>query len=391
MTLSPAAKTVVGPSVHVDDQGAISVAWMQEDKEIRTVLFARAEKPGGSLGQSVPVNGPKEVPYYRQEAPALLVDGDSVFVTWALSHPKATPKEVLSNELRLSRSLDGGRTFLPSVKVNDDEQVIVHSFDAIHRDRNGRLHIAWIDGREGKKEPATFITRSADGGETFERNLKLDENACVCCRTAIASGPDGMLYVAWRKVFPGDIRETVVAHSTDGGQAFSPPVVVGHDRWVFPACPHRPASIGVDRFGRLYVVWYTEGEDETPAVYLTHSDDRGMTFSPKQKLNVGKGTFPDHPQLAVDPDGRVVVVWEEQSPVRREVVARVSVDRGETFTATQKLNEKKGQSPAVSVNAHGVAAIGWMEHTMLGHKLIVQSFQLPPVRVLAQDATSRLP
>ena len=176
-----------------------------------------------------------------------------------------------------------------------------------------------------------------------------------------------------------------MARSTDGGQTFTAPVIVGHDRWVFPGCPHRPASVGTDRQGRLYVVWYTEGSDETPSIYLAYSDDRGETFSPKQKLNLSKGTFPDHPQMAVDQDGRVVIVWEEQSPVRREVVMSVSLDRGATFSAPQKLNDKKGQTPTLSINAQGVAALAWMEHAMPAHRLVMQTLQLPAAKVVARQ------
>ena len=259
LTTDHPVRAVVGPSVQIDDEGRISLAWMEEDKDIRTVLYAGTEKSGGPIGTPVKVNQPTEAPYMRQESPALAVVGDDVFLTWALTHPKLTPDKPFSNELRLSRSTDGGKTFLPSILVNDDEQVIGHSFDSIHIAPDGAVHVAWIDGREGKKESGTFVTRSTDHGRTVAKNLKVDENTCVCCRTSLTTGPDGTLYVAWRKVLPGDLRETVVARSTDGGSTFSSPVIVGHDKWVFPGCPHRPASIGTDRLGRLYVVWYTEG------------------------------------------------------------------------------------------------------------------------------------
>lgn len=379
-------RNLVGPSVQIDDRGVISLAWMEEDHDTRTVFYTRTEQAGGGFRPPVQVNRPEETPYVRQEAPALVVDGDRVFVSWALAHPKASSDKPFANELRLSRSSDGGRTFAPSVRVNDDDQAIPHTFDALHRSPDGTLYISWIDGREGRKEPATFVAQSTDEGQTVGRNQKLDENTCVCCRTALTTGPDGTVYVAWRKIFSGDVRETVVARSTDGGRTFSSPVIVGHDGWVFPGCPHRPASLGVDRQGRLYVVWYTEGADETPAIYLAYSDDQGETFSTKQKLNVSKGTFPDHPQMAVDTAGRVIVVWEEQSPVRREVVVRVSLDRGRTFTATQKLNERKGQSPAVDVNAQGLAVLAWMEHAMPGHKMVVQTLQLPGSAVTGDHA-----
>ncbi len=385
LTTDHKVRAVVGPSIAIDNEGRISLAWVEEEKEQRRVLYSRTDKIEGPMGHSVTVNQPTEVPYMRQESPALAVAGNDVFVAWALTHPKVTPDKPFSNDLRLSRSTDGGKTFLPSILVNDDDQVIGHSFDSIHIAPDGVVHVAWIDGREGKKEPGTFVTRSPDRGRTVAKNLKVDEDTCVCCRTSLTTGPDGTLYVAWRKVLPGEVRETVVARSTDGGKTFSAPAIVGHDKWVFPGCPHRPASIGTDRLGRLYVVWYTEGVDETPAVFLAYSDDRGETFSPKQKLNVSKGTFPDHPQMAVDPDGRLVIVWEEQSPVRREIVMSVSLDRGRTFSAPQKLNEKKGQTPSLSMNAKGLAALAWMEHAMPAHRMVVQTIQLPLPKVVARQ------
>jgi len=378
-------RSVAGPSVRIDDAGHISVAWMEEDKEVRAVLYAHLDNGRGPIGTPVLVNSPTEVPYIRQEAPALAASGDEVLVTWAVTHSKVAPDKPFSNDLRLSRSPDGGKTFLPSVLVNDDNQVIGHSFDSIHVAPDGVVHVAWIDAREGKKEPGTFITRSTDHGRTVEKNLKVDENTCVCCRTSLTTGPDGTLYVAWRKILPGDLRETVVARSDDQGLTFTTPVIVGHDKWSFNGCPHRPASIGTDHRGRLYVVWYTEGSDETPSIFLAYSDDRGDTFSPKQKLNVSKGTFPDHPQMAVDPEGRLVIVWEEQSPVRREIVASTSLDRGQTFSAPQKINDKKGQTPSVSINAHGQAALAWLEHAMPNHRIVMQTLQLPAANAVAKQ------
>jgi hypothetical protein len=385
------AKAVVGPSVQIDDQGFISAAWVEEDNDRRTILFARSDKPDGPLGLPVPVNRPDENVYYRQESPALAVHGNEVFVSWSQTHPKLTPDKPFSGELRLSTSMDGGRTFAPSILVNDDGQVIQHTFDSIQAAPDGTLHMAWIDGREGKKEPSTFVARSVDHGRTIAQNFKIDDETCVCCRTAVATSADGVVYVAWRKIFNGNIRETVVSRSLDGGETFSPSAVVGNDRWVYPACPHRPASLGVDRSGRLYVVWYTEGADETPAVYVAYSDDQGKSFSPKKQLNRAKGTFPDHPQMAVDPAGRIVVVWEEQSPVRREVVVSYSLDRGRSFSAPVKLNEKNGQTPTVAVNRQGTVVMGWKEHAMPAHRLVIQTMQFPSANLALKKVVDHEP
>lgn len=370
-------KSLVGPSVQIDEQGYVSAAWVEEDKETRTIRFARSEKPGGPLGAPVSVNQSGDEVYYRQESPTLAVQNNEVFVSWSQTHPKLTPDKPFAGELRLSKSSNGGRTFAPSVLVNDDGQVIQHTFDSLQIGSNGTVHMAWIDGREGNKEPGTFVARSLDHGRTIAKNVKIDDNTCVCCRTATTTSADGVVYVGWRKIFDGNVRETVVSRSLDGGETFSPSVVVGNDRWVYPACPHRPASLGVDGQGRLYVVWYTEGADETPAVYFAYSEDQGKTFSAKRQLNRAKGTFPDHPQMAVDPVGRLAVIWEEQSPVRREVVASYSLDRGRSFSAPVKLNEKNGQTPMVAVNQHGTVVMGWKEHAMPAHRLVLQIVQFP--------------
>jgi hypothetical protein len=145
-------KGVVGPSVHIDDQGMISATWVEEDKDTRTILFARSKTPGGPLGTPVSVNQPAESPYYRQESPALIVHGQDIFVTWSKTHPKMTPDKPFSGELRLSRSSDGGRSFGPSTLVNDDDQVIQHRWCTAFR----------MDRRPGREEGAGHLRSAID-------------------------------------------------------------------------------------------------------------------------------------------------------------------------------------------------------------------------------------
>ena len=53
-------KSLVGPSVQVDEQGQVSLAWMEEDKDVRSVLYARsaeAKTPGPANGFSLDLVG----------------------------------------------------------------------------------------------------------------------------------------------------------------------------------------------------------------------------------------------------------------------------------------------------------------------------------------------
>jgi hypothetical protein len=65
-----------------------------------------------------------------------------------------------------------------------------------------------------------FVAFSTDSGKTFSPNRKVAENACPCCKTALAVSADGTLYASWRQVLPGNFRHIAVANSTDGGVKF---------------------------------------------------------------------------------------------------------------------------------------------------------------------------
>jgi len=87
----------------------------------------------------------------------------------------------------------------------------------------------------------------------------------------------------------------------------------------------------------------------------------------------------------------VIVIWEEQSPVRREIVMSHSLDRGQTFSLPRKLNDKHGQTPAVAVNPQGTVVMGWKEHAMPAHRLVVQTMQLPKVALVEAEVRAHAP
>ncbi len=371
-------KRISGPAIQLSDTGIFHLSWIEANQKDLNTYYVQAPLQPEVLPNPIRVN-PKTTLAASLHAPPAMVLGvqDEVYLQWTTPHPKADGK-LFTSLLLLSRSLDGGKSFLDPIQVNDDDVVTGHSFDNLTVSPNGSIHMVWLDAREGKKDPSTYSSFSQDQGQTLSPNLKIDDMACVCCRTHATVAQDGTVYLAWRKIYPGGIRETVVASSTNNGATFSAPVIVGNDRWAFEGCPHRPATMGTDQQGRLFVTWYTEGPDDIPGVYIAYSDDRGKTFTPRRQLNLSKGTFPDHPQLAVDRDGRLLVIWEEQSPVRREVVISYSLDRGATFSSPQKLNTKKSKHPAVAINTNGQAILAWQEQIKFpGWHTVVQPITWP--------------
>lgn len=359
------------PAIQFDEAGALHLAWFERNGDTPTLKTVRISDSGRVVGETVQVNPVGIEPDALHQAPGLAVSKDNhVFMTWS----SARKGGMFAADLQLARSTDGGVTFERPILVNDDGQPINHSFESLLADRQGHVYLTWLDGRNKDKSGAGAIFAcSRDSGKSVGVNFTIDGMACPCCRPMITLAPDGSLWAAWRKTFEGNVRDIVLARSTDQGRTFSGPMLVQRDGWVFPACPHRGPSVAFDRFGRLYIGWYTEGTDEQPRLLVSISDDEGKTFSSPTSLHTSATSLPDQLRMAVHPDGAVVAVWEEVTGVRKRTVMRVSLDRGRTFGSVQSLSEgAKAETPTVAVHPNGTIAVAWSEHAWPHNRLVVQ-------------------
>jgi hypothetical protein len=263
--------------------------------------------------------------------------------------------------LRMQHSADGGVTWEGPVTVTDDSIFGSHNFHALHVGADGAVYVSWLDGRHGKS--AVYLTRSTDGGRTFDPNRRVSiGEACPCCRTALASGSDGTLYIAWRAVLPGSVRDIVVARSTDGGATWSSARRVHADDWAFEACPHAGPALAVDSSGALHVAWWT-GREGMAGVYYARSGDRAQTFSAPVALGVAEWSRPAHVQLALGDGGRTIAaVWDDGTlPVSR-IVMRLSEDGGKSFGGTVPLSaaDRAAGFPVLGIVADWVV-VAWSE------------------------------
>ena len=379
LTLVQSTAALSPPTLRFQRDGLLHAAWIEKNGVQGEVKTAAIPADHPAIAQ-VSVNPPGAGPEAVHQSPGFAIGGDGEqFVT--CSSANKTPGALFASDLRLARLDAGGMRVQSPVQVNDDGLAISHTFEHVIAGNNGEVYVAWLDGRNKDRSGAGIMFACSQGhGATVGKNLVLDGMACPCCRPMLAQAPDGSLWVAWRKTFEGNVRDIVVARSTDQGRTFSPPTVVSRDGWVFDACPHRGPSIAFDGRGRLYIGWYTEGKDEQPRLFISTSDDQGATFSAPVALHTATTSLPDNLHMAVHPDGRVVAVWEEVTGVRKRVVMRVSDDRGQTFGPMQTLSRgSKAEHPTVAIHDSGTVALGWTEHAFPHNRIIVQQGQLSRV------------
>jgi hypothetical protein len=249
------------------------------------------------------------------------------------------------------------------VTVTDDSAFGSHNFHALYAAPDGALYSSWLDGRTGKS--TVFMTRSTDGGRTWMPNVRVTTGeACPCCRTTMASGPDGALYLAWRRVFPGNVREVVVARSADRGATWSEPVRAQQDGWVFDGCPHAGPSLQVDGKGRVHIAWWT-GKQGSAGVWYATSTDGARSFGPPVPLGVAEFSRPAHVQLALGGQERLIAAWDDGTLATPRIVVRVSKDGGARWSAAATLSDsgRAAGFPVVAASRERMS-VAWSEESV---------------------------
>jgi hypothetical protein len=153
------------------------------------------------------------------------------------------------------------------------------------------------------------VARSSDGGRSFPGSVVLDTSSCICCRTAVAAGPDGAVHALWRHVFPGDVRDFVSARSGDAARSFSMPALVHDDHWVLNGCPDIGPDIVVDGRNQLHAAWYT-GAPGRQGLWYARSREAGSGFDAPEAILTDRYVPPSEVKLAFAGD-RIWAAWED--------------------------------------------------------------------------------
>jgi hypothetical protein len=175
------------------------------------------------------------------------------------------------------------------------------------------------------------------------------------------------MYLAWRAVLPGSVRDIVLAASDDAGATWSAPVRVHADDWVFEGCPHAGPSVQVDSSGTVHVAWWT-GREGASGTFYARSTDGGRTFARAIALGAAARSRPAHVQLALDDRGMVVAAWDDGRDTLPQVILRVSRDGGATFGPELPVGEPQLATsfPVIALNGDRLT-VAWSQRTAESH------------------------
>lgn len=252
------------------------------------------------------------------------------------------------NGIFISVSEDGGLTWGEPVTVHlsaldfDDKQAITVDTRTDSPFR-GRVYVGWDTATTDRRQPMRF-SYSADGGLSYRSPVTIhDQGANIGIIPMV--GPGGVVHAIWTR-FIRQTGEIVAAHSNDGGDTWSQPVVIAEVRTAGVADARTggiiPTAAIDPKRGDLYVAWqdsrFSPGVDQ---IVLSRSQDGGQTWSSPQRVSDGPLDAPAFtPALAVNPNGLVGVTYYS---MRNDPARRFLVDEYFTFSRNRGQKFVKGQ------------------------------------------------
>ncbi len=282
-------------------------------------------------------------------------------------------------------TFDGGEHWMASKIAEGDSSLLIGGDPIVYFTRNGTPLFgvgSRVDGR-----PATVVSRSSDGGRSWESPAVVNYRDRPFMAFDTTSGKlDGTIYLG------GQYSGFLLSRSTDDGRSYSYPDIIARDR--DGADPTLPVGgvltdILVSPDGMLVMPFLGEedlrhatGAMPAPDSVVKYafrvfvSDDGGRSFLPMREGPKLHG-FNDFrfqqivgaPRAAMDESrgghrGRLYLVWSDWDAEREGYVIRLgrSDDLGKTWKTTIVNDNRDGRdpnNPAIAVNRDGIVGVIW--------------------------------
>jgi len=262
-----------------------------------------------------------------------------------------------ASTVRLSWSVNQGRTWSAPVSPHHDGTQTQHGFVSLFQAPGAGLGLVWLDGRSTNPKDATgdMALRASvhDPNGKQLREMLVDSRACECCATAAAATSEGVI-VAYRDRSASEIRDIYVTRFN--GSDWSAPALVHQDGWQINGCPINGPAVSA-RGRDVAVAWFTAKNDQGQA-FVAFSRDAGRTFGPAVRVDDARSL--GHLGVQLLADGSAAVSWIELANSMAEFRVRTVTPNGVRSPAVKVTGDPDTRSPRLAGNARELL-FAWTE------------------------------
>lgn len=269
-------------------------------------------------------------------------------------------------DMHIYQSFDGGVSWPTVVAVENPVTSGDKGWLTIDRSGglgDGHLYAGWNNFSLGGQ---CFI-RSVDGGQSFSPAVRIADAGGTQWMLQYAVGPDGELYAAWRNYVDDAIYVTKSLNANDpnvvptfdvfGGGGFNGldlKIDDSNDPGFLDINPVGFHQIYLDvdrtngpRRGWVYCLWADNRNDESDLM-LARSMDGGFTWDTGIRVHddgLGNNVYQWMPAMSVAPNGRIDVVWYDtrndpgNTDPLSELYYTFSVDGGDSWSVDRRASD----------------------------------------------------
>jgi hypothetical protein len=200
------------------------------------------------------------------------------------------------------------------------------SYPAIAIDSSDNIHVVWQDISLGNYE--IYYRKSTNGGNNWSVAERLTWNTEESRKPDVAVDSSGDVYVFWYNIYH-DIGDIYWRKSTDNGTSWA-----GSKRFTWNSEWSFAPDIAIDSNDHIYVVW-EDFSPGVPQILFKKSTNGGTSWFSKQLT--WNGDESRLPNLTIDTSDNLHLVWEDDSPGAPEIYYKKSAYGGTSWSPTRRL------------------------------------------------------
>ncbi len=351
--------------------GVAYVVWRDDRENFQDVWLNRSDD-GGLTWFAAPIRVKQGAG--NASNVHMACQGDRIYVVWEDDRDGETGYQ----NIYLNYSDDRGDTWQPQDQAldNDPDGLAISQRPRIVLNQ-GRIHVVWYDQVEGA--PDVYMATSINAGRRFQDPVcascprEGDEDTQGVAwsgRPEVAVDAAGRIHVTWQDTRTGkpDIYYT---RSADGGESFGPQVRIDKGDTRGANASFAPKIAAAD--DHVYIVWHDERGGLRRDVLMNYSGDAGVTWLEASVIveeDLPGASDSINPSLWVE-GSEALIAWQDARRGGYDVYLRTASAGafGEEATETRLDRDEQGSGNSVSpvvVKRGDETAVIWQDFRVGG-------------------------
>lgn len=316
---SPAKAGSGEPYLFTDESGKVYLSWIEKTDDKNEFKFSSLQ--AGKWSQPELIDSGKNWFVNWADYPMIATNGNDFIAHYLAKSGDGT----YAYDVKLTSSLDEGKTWKASSTLHDDGKEAEHGFVSMLPYKEN-FFVAWLDGRntvmEGMEKHEGHHGQMSLRAAILNKEGKkineweLDNRTCDCCQTSAAITANGPV-VVYRDRSEDEIRDMSIVRLVNN--EWTQPEAIYHDNWKIAGCPvNGPRVVANGNF--VAVAWYTVPEGKSK-VNVIFSKDGGKSFG--NPVQIDEGSAIGRVDIVTLDDESVMTSWMEGTTIK---AAKVHTD-----------------------------------------------------------------